>query len=493
MQAEVMDSRGPQAYFDTPERAERLQLVAHLVRNADAVPYVRGPKGAGKTRFAERLASIFRQEATLVELDGQAVPDVPAMVHQALGVAGEWPAAALDAVGDGELVVMVDNADRLDAAGMGALYALRKAGGRLVMLGASDPAQLSGQWNIQLIDLPPFSERQAREFLNFLDAAEGAMLKDSELARLHRLAKGQPGQIIDVLRGELASSGYWLGRVLPWKWLLGGSAALLVALVLWQQDAINALFQPVTPPPEAPPSTAPVVQTEPGQPIAIPPMGSEKPAPMTPPDVETATPSVAAEPEPEPAVAVASPQPATMAAAPEADGAAPVVSLQQTPPATQVPAPVESTPEHAHAAAQEAESKAAVVAAGRAVPTEPVKPPAVAGTTLKPAIDTGSGPDDLAWLRSRPGAHYTLQLLGARSREPIDLVIRDHRLPGRYAVFTRNLGGKPWHSLVYGDFPDREAALRALDNLPVDLRANEVWPRTFSSIWEQLPDAAVTH
>jgi DamX protein len=128
--------------------------------------------------------------------------------------------------------------------------------------------------------------------------------------------------------------------------------------------------------------------------------------------------------------------------------------------------------------------------------SESVVPPAAApvvsvpATSPRPPLATAPAmTDDLAWLRSRQPSHFTLQLLGVRERAAIDQFIRVHRLKGKYAVFARDLNGKPWYSLVYGDYPDRDAALRGRAALPASLRGASVWPRTFASVWEQLPTA----
>jgi DamX protein len=507
VQTDALDSAGATAYFDTPERAERLQLVAHLIRNAEAVPYVRGPKGAGKTCFAERLASLFRQEATLVELDGLAHPEVPVAVHQALGVSGEWPAAALDAVMDGDLVVMVDNADHLDAAAMDDLRQLRSAGGRIVLLGVGDPAELPGQWNIQLIDLPPFSASQSQEFVGFVSPGAELSLTDSQLTRLYRMAQGYPGPLLDALQGRATGRQ---GLRIPWQWLLGGGAAVLAALVLWQQDAINALFRPQAEPQVSSPLHPPLEEapaSESGKPIAIPPL-TRPTSPAQPEAIARPEAAGPASREPPSAAAEQNQRPAPQAAA-TVVAKTPALTPTETKPAPAQPtAPAAVSTTAASRPAQSGPSPhqppGAVTAAAPEPPLEQAAPP-VAETAPAPAPTQQPKPtaepagkpavsateqDDLAWLRSRQGGHYTLQLAAAHSREPLLQVVRRHQLPSRFALFTRNLGGKPWYSLVYGDFKDRKAAMQALQGLPPDLRAKDAWPRTFSSIWAQLPAKA---
>ena len=52
-------------YFDTPARAERLQLLLYLVRNAGEVIYLRAPSGAGATGKTRRRARALVDDLTL--------------------------------------------------------------------------------------------------------------------------------------------------------------------------------------------------------------------------------------------------------------------------------------------------------------------------------------------------------------------------------------------------------------------------------------------
>jgi DamX protein len=85
-------------------------------------------------------------------------------------------------------------------------------------------------------------------------------------------------------------------------------------------------------------------------------------------------------------------------------------------------------------------------------------------------------------LKSRAPGHFTLQLVGARDRTAVEKFVRDHVIEEPYAIFARDLKGKPWYSLVAGDYPDRDAAIAARGQLPKGLERSGVWPRTFGSI-----------
>lgn len=514
------------AYFDTPERAERLMLVAHLLRNADLVPYVRGPSGAGKTRFAEQLAAMLGEEEVRVALFSARRSDVPAAICQSLGVAlSDWPRGVLDSPAGSDLVVLIDDADALPPEAEIDLLALQQGGGRLVLLGRGDPEALSAQWPLQLIDLPPFTEDQARDFLAYVGHPDATLLSNAALHRLHQQASGQPGPLLAGSPGEQGMVQHEMKAGAPWKWVLGGFIAVLVILVLWQQERINALFAPQAPVAAAPdevesaPGSADVAV--PDNRIAIPPLPKAPTPELEDAPVQTAVPPQTAstevpaveresvEPEmqfsvsPDPTELVAPQMEVTQPsdtvedpmATPSHDATTiaepqPIIRPQELSRSITETMPVPAMPMDQPDSGKPADDKAVAVAPAPAG----VKPPEVAPPKPVPApktpraVQTGAA-GDIAWLRSRPPGHYTLQLLGARDQGAVDKYIRSHQLPEKYVVFMRDLGGKPWYSLVHGDYPSRDAALRGRDALPASLRKAGVWPRTFASIVAQLPTA----
>ena len=87
-----------------------------------------------------------------------------------------------------------------------------------------------------------------------------------------------------------------------------------------------------------------------------------------------------------------------------------------------------------------------------------------------------------SWLVSRKPDRYTLQLVGGRERSSVEKFIRINGIKPPYAIFKRQLQGRPWYSLVAGDYADRDEAVTARAALPRRLRDAGVWPRTFESI-----------
>jgi hypothetical protein len=262
-------------YFDTPERSERLQLVSHLLRNVDDIVYLRGPDGAGKTTFAQRLLGELDAGFVIAWVDAGATRDLVESVNRQVGVAVDaaspWPDSLLFALGDRDLVLVVDNADALTADALAQVRQVRQRGGRVLMLGRGGPLATTDD-GVQFIDLPGFDAAQSAAFLRSRPGAPAAAISDEVAAALHRAAQGMPGPLRDALaalgrpppapaaeapprpKPDRQSAGRMprlprLGRKrlgqqrLGW-YALAGVGALVLATVLVFQDSINEALEP---------------------------------------------------------------------------------------------------------------------------------------------------------------------------------------------------------------------------------------------------------
>jgi chromosome segregation ATPase len=90
------------------------------------------------------------------------------------------------------------------------------------------------------------------------------------------------------------------------------------------------------------------------------------------------------------------------------------------------------------------------------------------------------------WLRDRDAAHYTVQLIGLRRKAALDQVAKRYSLPKPVAWHRRQHQGGDWFVLLYGDYPSRREAQRALDDLPPQLKTNGPWVVSFRQIHEEL-------
>ncbi len=566
------DSSPIGSYFDTPARAERLQLLLYLVRNAGEVIYLRAPAGAGKTLFAQRLFDTLSDQIAAVWVRGSEDCDVARAAADQLGLppdsARHWPDAVLDGLDGQELLLIVDDADRLGLRVVEDLDLLHAHGGRLLLVGQGGLAETSGNWDLQFVDLPPFEAEQTAAFLRHQAGDQAARVTDDLAAGLHRAARGLPGPLLDALNGVLGGGGRLAARRQSrsagpgatsrrplWQWLGGAALILLLASVILFQDRVNEAFEADAPAPGRP--TSPPVPSpadpmpEPGRPPAVVelvPLEAERMPPVIAPErtspaagppipasadgVNEIAPAVEAE-RSDPLEAVMQDALAAAGADPGKPEPAPGASAEPTAdqPVESVPLPsIDIRPEESRVAETRSEEAPAPVereVQTPAVPTpekpepEPLAPapvaseaqsgpgpqkPAAADPVARPggapveSRDVPQGPPVVMakpavvvpeasprrnasdWLDSRDPARYTLQLVGSRDRAAVGRFVRQHGIGQPHAIFERDLEGRPWYSLVAGDYPDRAAAIAARERLPDSLNRSGVWPRTFGSI-----------
>jgi DamX protein len=251
----IADARSD-GYFETPERSERQQLLLHLVRNAGEVIYLRGPDGAGKTLFARRMFEQLGESLYGAWIVAGKEPDFVAAVNRQLSVATDsaspWPDSLIFALGEREMLLVVDDADAVDAQTLSHIAALRQRGGHVLMIGRGGlppGAVLSPQF----IDLPGFAPQQSAAFLRSRSTAAASTISDDVADALHRAAQGMPGPLLDALQvltakrpaGATTASMPDRGRKPFWPWyLLAGAVVLLLGTVLLFQDSINDAVAP---------------------------------------------------------------------------------------------------------------------------------------------------------------------------------------------------------------------------------------------------------
>jgi DamX protein len=481
MQADPPDS----AYFETPEREERLLLVSHLLENARELVYLRGPAGAGKTSFARRLMARLADGFNFVWLDAAQEQDLAAVTARQLDVddstAPAWPDNLLFAMAERELLVVIDNADRLEVTTMAQLAALHDHGASVLLVGRSGLVEGAAR-SPRIIDLPAFSEEQSAAFLRSRHSPAVSRVDGDMATALHSASQGRPGPLLDGLaalegragepsppvpasatagdRGgprfamaaKLAPAGTALQR--PWiaaaTWVRGAlprrigliaggllAGALLLAALVYQ-DAINAWVAGTDDDAASPPdlAVAPVPRPDPTPSDVLPPDGAV-PQPLVPgrTAVDTAPPDL----WPEARVAATARGPAIPAPTDEAP------ALPLPPPSAPAPAtgsdslapdadvagtvaddPLEAVMRDALAAAERRD--AGLAAPVEDSPTVPVRsdadPPEgkpVAGSPAPTAAAETPGGDDAspgATAAAVPGPSEDPEIAWLRSREP---------------------------------------------------------------------------
>lgn len=85
-------------------------------------------------------------------------------------------------------------------------------------------------------------------------------------------------------------------------------------------------------------------------------------------------------------------------------------------------------------------------------------------------------------LLARPPESYTLQLLGSLSETNVQNFIAGNNGAGALSYFKSRYQDRPWFVVVHGNYPNREAAREAIENLPPALRELNPWARSLSDI-----------
>lgn len=74
---------------------------------------------------------------------------------------------------------------------------------------------------------------------------------------------------------------------------------------------------------------------------------------------------------------------------------------------------------------------------------------------------------------------YGIQLLGARKQKTIEKFIKKHQLSGQVKIYQRELDGRPWFILIYGQYANSRKALRVIRQLSPELQADNPWVKKF--------------
>jgi len=116
--------------------------------------------------------------------------------------------------------------------------------------------------------------------------------------------------------------------------------------------------------------------------------------------------------------------------------------------------------------------------------------PAKIPLAVSPLSKDASPEEYASWLWSQDPRSYTLQLLGARQPTSVKQFLRKYtNLSGKAVYFHTRHDTRDWYTVVYGVYPDRESAKRAIERLPAELKSSSPWIRSFASIHAELDRA----
>ncbi|RLJ21182.1 hypothetical protein DJ031_03565 [bacterium endosymbiont of Escarpia laminata] len=515
-------------YFSTLELAQRQDLIRHLIENSEVVPLVRGPGGIGKSAMAAQIQLHAPDSWAVCHFDADPTlqPELLlAHIARGFGLADEHP-GLMDLLMDhfehlhqqGRVpVVLLDDAHLLPPASLITLLRLFEhqvegisqvsivlfANTQIDLLLATPQLQAMSHHALHVIDMPVMGFEAAKAFMGYLIKTEGLpealALDDGLLGRIHRETQGRIGplgeSILEAISTRPVSSrGVKTGQS-TFRWLLIAVSALIVGGVLWFQEEINRLFvagKSALPEVEERQQTTPAPQEvltldrrtiEPAQEKA--PVVEVIPEP----DSASAEDQYLAEIDVKEPIEI----PVEREQGVETIDAAPL-SAEPAPP-TELQSAGTGKPSAESAAVAESDEEVPEVAQIEAVPEqiteraiEPeVLPEKVRLPEAAPEPQVPLDPlDKNNWLLEQNPEHYTLQWIGVEQLASLRRFVARHGLEKQAGYIRTKRKGKAWYVLLWGVYPERDAAQKAKRKLPRSLRGRDVWARTVGSLQQEL-------
>lgn len=486
-------------FYPGAARQETAEQLQHLARFSDCVLLVTGVAGSGKTalrrHFVAQSAADTRccvLEAALLEGAEPWLRRVMSGLGLRLAVRGSIDAelqqlaehCSARSESGGRSWLVIDDAHHLHPDVLQFLPRLLLAAGRhLRVLLFADPvwreelqAVMPPGVPLHTVELQPFERGDTHAYIHYrLNTAgfDGEIpFNPQELERIHSRSAGLPGQVNVLARQVLVDAVEVVEQPLNSLPLLhfGVIAATLCAILLlyaWSamDDGSEREAVPI-------PGLAPIEQLEsPAIAAGLP--DTDAPAEEAAPASPTGTPSAPTGPDPVIEPEDASDQPAV-------DGSAELAAATARDPGT-APEPLPAGP------AQEAETAPPPKPAVK--PPEPESRPAKQDDFVyRSGGRSGGAPtaDEEAILRMS-ASHFALQIMGSDDGAKVRGFVS--RSGAKLRVYRKLNNGTEWYSVLYGDYPNRAAAERALRNLPAGLSGAKPWIRRVGAVQAEIRKA----
>lgn len=490
-------ARMPGFKFFSARRKQVLGQLHHLARYSQMLLVVTGPWGSGKSLLRQALLATSNKQSIqsiVITPDNLDAGGVLSQTAQALGCHRHSTNAILSQAGQlalhgQSIYLLVDDAHILGNEDLLDLLTLAVGNteGRLKVFLFAEPnlgprlsTLVPDRENCHIIELQPYDEQETTAYLaQRLEGAgsELSCLNRAQIRHIHQLSGGWPGEINQAARTMLnealptqtgrrsAASNDWIAEI-PWKHVLGILVVLCMiaaALLFQDEGSTTGTQQPLEDSTQNAAAAANQSQDINGN-------GQRLPLPLT------------GEDEPlvrEPLAAAAGgeseqlypPKPTTSSAKPAANSS-PANARPATPPAS-VPA-----------SAPTSRSLSAPIPNERPTPTPAATPPTnKPAASLSPAAEATSV-GSAGWYLKQPANNFLLQILGSRSEQTAQEILRLHG--NQYHYFVKQHQGLPLYVVTYGSFSSRQAALAATQKLPALLQAEKPWARTLSSVQQEI-------
>ncbi len=462
--------------FITKERTQKLDLLQHLVANIARAVVVCGPEGVGKSRLLKHFRESAPDSWLFCAVDGDnklsyedlhqrlretLIENLPTLNFQSTATLSETLS-----VRNVKVVLVIDDAGMLAPGLVDSLIAytngqpalrciLVLTHSELYLKNSTDPSVE----DCYQIELPPLSEKQCGEFLEYLSTLPSpriqySSINDTSIAELYRDTHGIPGNILKYLpHPQTAKTKDYAKPVLILA--VAGLIGVALGVQWWSEHRISknvnndphTLQQKVNGQSEAKSGAVSV-----SNPMTIKPAQPEKT-------------SVTEMP-------VQSPLPAS------AESASPAIEGKYVPRGPTSVSGSDSAGDSSAGAGNSANSEAFSSQTGA---DHPESIENRNQQVIKSTAEAGA-----SWLTAEPAENYTLQLMALPDEQTAVQVIQRNQSAGdklRY-VKTKTKNGKERFILLYGSYLTPQEANGDTSKLPKELQ--KVWARKIGVVQQEL-------
>jgi DamX protein len=500
--------------FDTFE--QRLRVLQGLVQGADLFVLVIGEPGSGKTTLLNRyLASAGTQcQLARIHMD----PEPTATPSSEPRADRTYPAYILQ--DSANPIVIVDDAHRLPRQELDFLIHEALVPGssnkikRLVLFGESNlyaavtelAESLSAQPAFNKIYLPGLTEKQTAEYLQHRLAIGGyagdTPFDPATITSIHRSSGGYPGPINEIAcqwlkdkysdkteRPKMLQIFSGSSRRML-TWFAAGIIILLLAAVWFYSER-----KPWTPKAPDQKLAKTVFRKKIVQPRkSADPTISQKTAAATPPQKPPA--AIKTPPIAEAETTAEAPAPIITAAPEQKEPLMrePTIAAVQK---SASPGQIESQPAAKPTPKTDSLAKPELQPAAKPTLETGLQPKIALQPAPEPTPDTPARPQTAArqirrerWLLSQDADFYTIQIIGvSNEKSMLDFINKNQLLKqNEIAYYESTFNGKPWFQALFGLYPTKQAARRAADKLPENIRWAGPWIRKLSEVQQAIAD-----
>jgi len=527
------------------DRAQRLNMLFHLVQDSELLLLVTGIQGSGKTSLLNRFLDMGNDRWRTCIIDANAMMNPDQLLTQiAEGFGLPQDSVNFNTVFEilnkrltemkiGELmpILIIDDAHELPAASLTILMKLSELADhddRLLRIVLFSEPQINTILNSQelhevrhrithTLDLPKLSEEQTRDYINFRMSIAG--LKNeipftrSQIVKIFRLSDGIPGRINLHAHEILLTMQHGVNSQsdvsLPVRLRAAFSIVVILSIagsVTWflARDSISSLTTenlstetiasepkaviangkitlPLLPPDELALNERPDSAITPSttkekidknlntELTATTELEAELPAPIATAKVKPiATPTV-----PEPTIDKIE---TTLPVIQETKKVSPKIATPVEKPLPTIDKKTTATPAIKKIVEKVTTTTETKEVAAKTEPTAKIKPTVKKNPITTPAATTAN------WLAKQNPKHFTLQLMGSRSKTAVSKLLRASKLDNRANIIRTQLKNDDWFILVYNHYPTIEQARAAIRTLPKVIQKSKPWPRQISGI-----------